>query len=67
MATNKATSTNEPSLLVDLGTASRLLGLKCSSVRRLVLREDLPAIKAGKGGKLFIPRQAILRFVERLR
>jgi hypothetical protein len=48
---NKTTSTSEPSLLVDLGTASRMLGLKRSSVRRLVLKAALPAIKAGKGGK----------------
>jgi len=54
-------------LLVDLKTAAQILGIARSSVRLLVAREDLPAIKAGKGGKLFIPRQAITKFVERLR
>jgi hypothetical protein len=58
--------TNE-TLLVDLKTAAAILGLARSSVRLLVAREELPAIKAGKGGKLFIPRHSLTKFVDRLR
>jgi excisionase family DNA binding protein len=53
-------------LLVDLKNASEILGIARSSVRRLIRIKSLPAIHAGKGGKLFIPRAALTEFVRGL-
>jgi hypothetical protein len=55
------------SLLVDLKGAAEILGIACSSVRALIGRHALPVIRAGRGGKLFIPRTALSRFVAGLR
>jgi hypothetical protein len=52
-----------PALLVDLKTASEILGIASSSVRGLVRRRALPKVRAGRGGKIFIPRVAIVQFV----
>ena len=54
-------------LLVDLEQAGKILGLKKSSVRILIAREDLPAIRVDRGGKYFVPRVALEKFAARLR
>lgn len=54
-------------LLVDLEQAGRILGLKKSSVRALIAREELPAVRADRGGKFFVPRAALEKFAARLR
>ena len=53
-------------LLVDLQSAARILGLTPSSVRGLVLRKQLPSIRAGRGGKIFISRAAIDNYISAL-
>jgi hypothetical protein len=57
----------DPSLLVDLKSAAEILGIAHSSVRRLIGRESLPVLRAGKGGKIFIPRVALTGLVAGLR
>ena len=56
----------EQTLLVDIRTAAAILGLPLSSVRRLIAEDRIPAIKAGKGGK-FVARNALVKFVERIK
>jgi hypothetical protein len=54
-------------LLVDLEQAGKILGLKKASVRALIAREDLPAIRIDRGGKYFVPRIALEKFAAGLR
>jgi len=53
-------------LLVDLRGAAKILGVAPSSVRKLVLRKQLPATRAGRGGKIFIPQGALAAYVATL-
>ncbi|MGH9712638.1 MAG: helix-turn-helix domain-containing protein [Candidatus Acidiferrales bacterium] len=59
-------SREHASLLVDLKTAAKILGIAPSSVRALVRRRSLPRVRAGRGGKIFIPRIALTNFVAAL-
>jgi excisionase family DNA binding protein len=62
---NTLTNPSE-SLLVSLIEAAEILGLKKSSVRRLIGRDELFAIRCGKGGKLFLSRASLLKFAARI-
>ena len=53
----------DTSLLVDLTSAAEILGISLSSVRVLIRCHALPLLRAGRGGKIFIPRIALSKFV----
>ena len=55
------------SLLVDLHEAATILGILFTAVRRLIAEGQLPAIRAGRGGKFFIARTAIVKYSERVK
>ncbi len=54
------------SLLVDLKGAAEILGIARSSVRVLIGRHSLPVLRAGRGGKIFVPRAELSRLVSEL-
>jgi hypothetical protein len=44
-----------------------LLCIPWTAARRLIAEDQLPAIRAGRGGKFFIARTALVKFVERIK
>jgi excisionase family DNA binding protein len=48
-------------------TAARILGIPFMAVRRLIAEDQLPAIRAGRGGKFMIARTAIVKYAERIK
>jgi excisionase family DNA binding protein len=70
-----ATSTPAPSpaqhkkqtLLVDLHEAAAILGIPFTAVRRLIAEDQIPATRAGRGGKFMIARTALSKYAERLK
>jgi excisionase family DNA binding protein len=54
-------------LLVDLHEAASMLGIPFTAVRRLIAEGQLPATRAGRGGKFMIARTAIVKYAERIR
>ena len=68
--TSTAPATTQPkkqSLLVDLHEAAEILGIPFTAVRRLIAEDQIPATRAGRGGKFMIARTAIVKYAERIR
>ncbi len=57
----------EQTLLVDMKTAARILGIQWTAGRRLIAEDQIPATRAGRGGKFMIARTAIVKYAERIR
>jgi hypothetical protein len=59
---------NAETLLVDMKTGARILGIPFTAVRRLIAEDRIPATRTGRGGKFFIARTwALVKFVERIK
>jgi excisionase family DNA binding protein len=54
-------------LLVDLHEAAAILGIPFTAVRRLIAEDQIPATRAGRGGKFMIARTALAKYAERLK
>jgi excisionase family DNA binding protein len=72
--TSAATSAPAPTpapkkqtLLVDLHEAAAILGIPFTAVRRLIAEDQIPATRAGRGGKFMIARTAIAKYAERIK
>lgn len=50
--------------LLDVETASRLLGVHRNTLYRLIRTEHLPALRLSRGGRWRFPRQGILDWLE---
>jgi excisionase family DNA binding protein len=61
------TPPKKQALLVDLHEAAEILGIPFTAVRRLIAEDQLPATKAGRGGKFMIARTALVKYAERIR
>lgn len=61
-----ATTSSDP-LLISIADAGVLLGISASAAREFIRKQDIPIIRAGLGGRLFVPKCAVVRSVERLR
>jgi hypothetical protein len=62
----KSKSLADVSLLVDLHGAANILGIAPSSVRTLIRQHALPELRAGRGGKIFVPRAELSRLISGL-
>ena len=61
------TQPKKQSLLVDLHEAAALLGIPFTAVRRLIAEGQIPATRAGRGGKFWIARTALAKYAERIK
>jgi excisionase family DNA binding protein len=52
---------------VDLHEAAAILGIPFTAVRRLIAEDQIPATRAGRGGKFMIARTAIAKYAERIK
>ena len=62
-----APTPKKQALLVDLHEAAEILGIPFTAVRRLIAEDQIPATRAGRGGKFMIARTAIVKYAERIR
>jgi len=53
--------------LGDLHEAAPISGIPFTAVRRLIAESQLPATRAGRGGKFMIARTAIVKYSERIK
>jgi excisionase family DNA binding protein len=61
------TPPKKQTLLVDMHEAAEILGIPFTAVRRLIAEDQLPATRAGRGGKFMIARTAIAKYAERIK
>jgi excisionase family DNA binding protein len=52
---------------LDLHEAAEILGIPFTAVRRLIAEDQIPATRAGRGGKFMIARTALAKYAERIK
>ena len=66
-ATSASTQPKKQSFLVDLHKAASMLGIPYTAVRRRMAEGQLPATRAGRGGKFTIARTALAKYSDRIK
>jgi len=59
-------SVPEP-LLIPVETAASMLGISVWATRSLVAAERIPIIRSGRGGRIFVPRAAVVDAIAGMR